>query len=342
MYGTSALAALSTVSFFLAAAPSLAQSRVPDDELGDGQDYPFAVGVPEEARKQSTDLFFEGRKLYRESLFALAAEKYRAALAACSCHHPAAHYNLVLSLVNLDRPVEMYENLIASMDNGLELLSKERFEQAKNFKVLLEKQLVAVDLRCDVPGAKVTLDGRTVLNGPGRYRGMERPGLHTVLAVKEGTYPNQVIRQMDGGQKVALNLELRTEEELTVYERRWPAWKPWAVLGAGAVVALAGGGLQYAAYKTGREADNSLRPCANCSPRHDVTLQHDRATALRSLAIVGYSAGGAAIATGAVLAYLNRAKSHRAPYDVDVKPDAVVVVPALDNDSLGLLANCRF
>lgn len=326
---------------FLHSAPSFAQ-KAPDEDVPAHKDLPWAVGVGEETRKAATELFLEARRLYQDSLFAPAADKYRAGLALCKCHHPAAHYNLMLSLVNLDRPIEMYDNLMASMENGLERLSRERYEQAKNFKVLLEKQLVAIDLRCDVPGAKVTFDGRTVLTGPGQYRSMERPGMHTVLALKDGMHPNQVIRQMDGGQEIALNLELKTEEELTVYERRWPSWKPWAVMGVGAAVALAGGVLHYAAFEAGRAADKSIGACSGCGPRDDFTQRHDHAMAQRNAAIVGYSVGGAAMAAGAVLAYLNRARSHLEPYNVDVEPTAAAAAPVLDSHSLGLLASCKF
>ena len=345
MFSRKTVPLLGSIFLFLFGAPSEAQTAPVDDDLVAHKEYPWAKGVSEEARKESTRLFFEARRHYHDSLFALAADKYRAALAACNCHHPAAHYNLVLSLVNLDRPVEMYENLIAAMENGLERLSKERFEQAKNFKVLLEKQLVAIDLRCDVPGAKVTIDGRQVLTPPGRYRGMERPGVHTVLAFKHGMVTNQVFRQMDGGQKIALSMDLKTEEELTVYERRWAAWKPWTLLGAGAAVALAGGGLHYAAIKQTQAADRGVVDCSGCGPRRDLTHERLNAATMEKVAIVGYSVGGAAIATGAVLAFLNRAKTHMRPYEVDVAPappeqqPKLGIVPLLDSHSLALLAN---
>jgi hypothetical protein len=342
------LAACLASPILLHSAPSFAQ-EVPDDDVPAHpahKEYPWAAGVGEETRKAATELFLEARRLYQDSLFAPAAEKYRAGLALCKCHHPAAHYNLMLSLVNLDRPIEMYDNLVASMENGLERLSKERYEQAKNFKVLLEKQLVAIDMRCDVPGAKVTFDGRTVLTGPGQYRGMERPGMHTVLALKEGMHPNQVIRQMNGGQRIALNLELKTEEELTVYERRWPAWKPWAVVGAGAVVALASGALHYAAFKSSRASDSLVVACGGCGPRLDIVRDGERSATMEKVAIGGYAAGGAAMVTGVVLAYLNRAKSRVRHYDVDAPPahDAPsIVVAPIPNPSLsGVAAHVYF
>ncbi len=333
-----------SAALLLVAAPSVAQ-RVPDDGVDIPQEKPWSKGVPLEARAAASDLFQEGRKLYRESLFVLAADQYRAALARCNCHHPAIHYNLMLSLVNLDRPIEMYENLIASMDNGLSILSKERFEQAKNFKVLLEKQLVQLHLRCDVPGAQVTFDGRPLLTPPGEFRGMVRPGMHTILATKDGLVTNEVIRQLDGGQKVALTLDLRTEEELTEYRRLWPTWKPWALVGAGAAIALAGGGLQYAAVKKARAADSSVVACSGCGPRPDLVEASGRAATMEKIAIAGYAAGGAALATGAILAYVNRAKAQVRHYDVDTpaaQEPRVAVAPVLDPHSPGVMAQAQF
>jgi hypothetical protein len=335
------------IVLLLLSATSAAQ-KMPDDDVDVPQEKPWSKGVPLEARTAASELFQEGRKLYRESLFVLAAEKYRAALARCNCHHPAIHYNLMLSLVNLDRPIEMYENLMASMENGLAILSKERFEQAKNFKVLLEKQLVALDVRCDVPGAKVTFDGRPLLESPGRFNGMVRPGLHTILAAKDGMVPNQVLRQLDGGQKVALNLELKSEEELTVYERRWPAWKPWAVVGAGSAVALVGAGLYYVGRTKATSSDDPMRSqCPEGCRLPPLGQEQQRADGerLQKLALGAFALGGAAILTGAVLGYLNRPQTTLRRYEPDVSTAAVPAVsiaPLLDKDARGVVAAGTF
>ena len=272
----------------------------------------WPAGGPKESREAVQALVSEGNSLLNQSLFVPAAAKYREALK--QCNHPALHYNLALALMNLDQPIEMYEQLTAATRWGPEPIEKERFTQARNYATLLERQLVRLKVRCDVQGAQVTFDGQPLLSAPGEFEGMVRPGFHSVNATKESLYPNEVRRLMAGGETLSLNLDLKTEEELTEYRRRWPVWKPWVVFAAGAVVALTGGALQYFGAKKVADFDAQLVDC----PRGcDGGPGRDQGVRMQQFAIGAYAAGGAALVTGAVLAIVNREKVFRRPYDVD-------------------------
>ncbi len=257
-------------------------------------------GGPRQTRAAVQSLVTEGNDLLNQSIFVAAADKYREALK--RCNHPALHYNLALALMNLDQPVEMYEHLVAATRFGADPIEKDRFLQARNYVTLLEKQLVHLKVRCGVEGAQVTLDGRSLFAAPGEFDGRVRPGLHSIIATKEGLHPNEVQRQLDGGQAVALSLELKPVEELTEYRRRWPAWKPWTLAGAGALVAAAGGGLDYFGQKKVRDFDARVLACNGCNagPARDQGLRMQR------VAVGAFAVGGAALAAGVVLAILNR------------------------------------
>jgi hypothetical protein len=306
-----------------------------------GGDHEWSLGVPLERRATARALFQSGRELLHESLTIAAAEKFREALKAWD--HPGIHYNLALALMAQDRPLELREHLIAAQRYGPWPIKEHRFEHAKTYLALLESQMVKLRIRCDVPGAHVSLDGEPLFTPPGEVERWARAGSHVVTAAKDGYVANQVARVLSPGARVGLELKLNTQEELTVYERRWPAWKPWAVMGAGAGVALAGGALHYAAFMKFKAADKSIGNCQlNCGARRDLTLAHDRAEAMQTAAVASYSVGGAAIVAGGVLAYLNRARPHIRPYSVDVHAEPLVIAPAVDAHSLGLLANGRF
>src|SRR5438128_85746 len=69
---------------------------------------PWAHGVAEAEQKAALGLFREANILLNDGLFARAADQYRAALK--HWDHPAIHYNLALALVNLDQPVDAFDN----------------------------------------------------------------------------------------------------------------------------------------------------------------------------------------------------------------------------------------
>ncbi len=144
-----------------------ADNRAKEPELRD--DRPWAKGVSEAKREEAIALFRRGNELLKDSVFVKAAATYRQALAAWD--HPAIHYNLVLALLNLDQPEEVYEHLEAAMKYGPAPIEQDKFEQAKAYKNLVAKQLSELDVRCDVAGATVTLDGRPLFTAPGHYQG---------------------------------------------------------------------------------------------------------------------------------------------------------------------------
>lgn len=305
---------------------------------------PWSAGVPEEARTRAEALFREANELLKESVVVLAAARYREALS--HWDHPNIHYNLALALMNLDQPVETREHLVAAMRHGPEPLQRERYEHARNYLALLDKQLAHARIRCDVPGARVELDGRVLFVGPGEFDGYVRAGRHTLIASREGLVTNQGVRDFAGGSSVELDLPLKSLAELTRTERRWRTWIPWAVVGAGAAVALGGGALQYAAQEKVDYVDreSALRCPTGCDtePSALASARSD-ATTLEALAVGAYGVGGAAVAAGAVLVFLNRGHSRVLPYDETVpSPVRVGVAPILDPDALGVAFTLRF
>lgn len=307
------------------------------------EERPWAQGVPADKQKAALELFRAGNTLLKESVFVRAAEKYRQALALWD--HPAIHYNLALALLNLDQPIEVHEHLVAAMRYGAAPLDNEKFENAKSYKTLIEKQLARVEFRCDTPGASVTMDGQVLFVAPGRYEGMVRPGAHTIVATKQGYLPTDVSRTLLPGEVTKLDLKLYTSEELTRYRRSWSAWKPWAVLGAGAAVAVGGGLLHMQARTSFRDFDAGIQACGGCVPEPGVADLRTRGDSLQKVAIGTYALGGAAVAAGAVLVYLNRPQSYRiTPTEAmsEQGEQSVSVAPLFGGGERGVLATFRF
>lgn len=270
---------------------------------------PWAKGVALERQRTALALFREGNARLKESVFIQAAAKYREALRAWD--HPAIHYNLVLALFYLDQPLEVREHLAAALRYGPEPLEADKFEQAKAYKTLVERQLARVQLRCDEPGAEVVMDGRTLFVAPGAWEDYVRPGPHTIVAKKPEYLTQEVSRTLGAGESSGFDLRLYKASELTRYRRRWPAKMPWTVVAAGAAAGLAGGGLHYAAARSLQSYDRAVEARGGSAPEADLVARRTRGEVMQGFAIGCYAAGGAALLTGAVLAYLNRLQPYQ-------------------------------
>jgi hypothetical protein len=270
----------------------------------------------------------------REGLFVNAVEAYRQALAGWD--HPAIHYNLALALLNLDQPVEVYQHMEAAIRYGPEPLDAQKFEYARSIKTLLEKQLAWVEISCELPGATVTMDGKTLFVAPGRFRGLVRSGMHSILATHEGYETDDQSRALLPGERVTFAL---APAEI-VFKRKWPVWMPWAVMSAGAAVAAGGGFFHVRARDDFRAFDAGVTECGGCVPEPRLADTRARGFLQQKLAVSTYTLGGAALVGGVVLAFLNQPQPHR------IKPGQgdkrVTVVPLLGGGANGILTTFRF
>jgi hypothetical protein len=302
-------------------------------------DRPWAKGISQDQQRAAVALFEAGNGLLKESIFLKAVENYRKALALWD--HPGIHYNLALALLNLDQPIEVHEHLIAAMAYGPEPLENEKFEYARNYKTLVEKQLARVEITCDSPGAVVTMDGQKLFVAPGRYAGMVRPGAHSILATREGYVPSDMSRTILPGETTKLDLKLYTNDDLIQYRRRWPAATPWLVVGSGLAVAAGSGWMHMQARDNLGTFDRGIVACGGCLLTPSLADTLNRGKTLQTAAIGGYALGGAALVTGAVLVYLNQPE----PYRVDPKDKQLEVVgisPVLSGETRGVQALFRF
>ncbi|MBN8231000.1 hypothetical protein JYK02_26120 [Corallococcus macrosporus] len=302
------------------------------------EDRPWAKDISREDQDATLALFGEGNALLKESIFVQAVEKYRQALARWD--HPAIHYNLALALMNLDQPVEVHEHLVAALRYGPAPLEKEKYEYARNYKTLVEKQLARVDITCATPGATVTMDGQPLFVAPGRYQALVRPGAHSIVATMTGYVPSDQSRTLLPGETTTLDLKLFTSDDLIRYKRRWSAAMPWLVMGAGMAVAGGSAFLHMQSRDHFRAFESGIAECGGCVPPTAVADERSQGNLMQTGAIAGYAVGGAVLVTGAVLAVLNQPK----PYRIEPGQEAatVQVTPLLGAGSGGAVATFRF
>jgi PEGA domain len=323
-------------------APAVSDEADVGDESGFEGVRPWSLTVSPDERRAARALFLEGNRLFRVPLFARAVAQYRAAIA--KWKHPAFYFNLALAQINLDDNVAARESLERAMVYGPEPLGDERFQEARKQLRDLERTLGKIRISCPTKGAEVTLDGDILFTGPGTYENWIEAGDHEVTAKKSGYLSEARKVTVPKAMKQEVDLRLITLNEASDKNRRWAVWKPWVVIAAGTAAAVTGGvfhsraAASYEAY----DDDFLLLPCVTnegspgCAkgdipPSLDKRL--DRAALQQKIAIGAYAAGGAILATGAVLLYMNR------PRTIEEAPRAgqITIAPDLSPTSLGFV-----
>jgi hypothetical protein len=324
-----------------------AASNDNDNDLGQAADRPWARDVPPERQRAARDLFFEGNALVRESLFVQAVPKYEQALELWD--HPGIHYNLALALLNLDQPLTLRRHLLAATQYGAESLGSDKYLRATQYLDLVEKQLTKLVVECAQPNVRVSLDGDLLFTGPGRFEDFIRPGQHAITASSEGYEPSENSLKLVPGDTRTVRLKLYKEEDWVHYTRRWDFWGPVVVTGVGAAVLTTGGFLYWHGEQTIRDYDDQVRnQCGidGCGENPKLGAMRDRAERLQVAGVVGMAVGGAALATGGVLLYLNRITTYRVdPNERDAQELAeseLTFTPTFGPGFAGLAGTGRF
>jgi len=292
--------------------------------------------------------FRQGNAQLNDGFFVKAVERYREALS--HWNHPAIHYNAALALINLDQPIEVFDELSKAMTYGAEPLGdKEKFDRAKGYMKLVEGQLADIEVSCDKIGAKVSVDGKEVFIAPGKFTQKVKVGKHTFYADKQGYNARITAPYIGPGEKFRIELKLYTAEELTRYHRKWQnTWFPYVVAGAGAVVGLVAGGLELSAQSSYDQFNTKVAACntmsAGClTSTPGITSLRDSGDTKRTIGYVGYGIAGAAIATGAVLLWVNR----RQPYQISAEeleptPAPIAIAPIVSPEMAGAMVQGHF
>ncbi len=318
---------------------------------------PWADGVSQEDQDAAIELFGEGTRLLKEAFFTKAVDLYRQALARWD--HPAIHFNLAKALMNLDQPVEAYNHLEMSMKYGGAPLDEDQIEQVTRYRGLLyETELAEITVTATEPGAAVSLNGTLIFRAPGTWKGVVRPDNVTVLASKEGYQTTQVKPKLVAGTRQDISLTLLPIEDSVKYERAFSNAIPWTVIGTGALL-LAGGGIaNWQASSKYSEYDDAIDKCnadtavpiiddngkdtggrlSGCMPTSEINDMKSSGELMETLSLVGYFAGGAVLATGFVLLWVNREK----PVAVEGTIEQVTILPYIGPDGAGVSANIGF
>ena len=279
----------------------------PAETFASAEPKPWAAGVSQDEQTLAFALFDQGNTEFLELRYAQALAKYREAIK--HWDHPAIRFNIAVCLINLEQPLEAFDNLERALKYGAAPLGEDVRGQALTYRKLLLSQLAHVKLSCKEPGASVALDGKQLFIAPGSAELDVLPGEHLVVAIKPGFQTASEKIDLRPGKELSLDVRLVGFRSATVTTRRWAQWKPWVVLGAGAVVA--GGGAVMFGFAQSNMSDYdstvvSECPCTAAQSRElDLQGYLNRARAQEVVAYSLFAVGGSVLAVGIVGVILN-------------------------------------
>ncbi|GAB4559912.1 MAG: hypothetical protein Tsb0020_06140 [Haliangiales bacterium] len=345
IFGLTTSAAAQARDGVIGAKPGESRTQEVDRAIADSSELAWARDVPLETRRRAYRTFIDGNESMKEGLFPAGAAKYEQALALWD--HPAFHYNLAVARMNLDRPVDAYHGFQRAQQHGPRPISRDKYDQASYYLKLLRNQLAELEITCDEPGAAVSVDNTLAFIGPGTERVLVRPGKHSVEARKDGRDNATEGVTLDAGETHSVSLVLLYPEHLRTV-RRWPAWIPWATLGASAAVAASGVYFDWRSSRTFDQFDREVndvcgmsRGCREESIPQAVRDKLDSASANQWAARVIYATGLVGVISSTALIYLNREQLVRERINPN-KLERLSITPTVDGERVFIDARLRF
>jgi hypothetical protein len=314
--------------------------------------------VPKVSEDCAQAAFHQGNDLLNNGLFPQSVARYREALKCWD--HPAIHYNLALALINLDQPIDVFDQLNLAVQYGSDPLGQDKYDHAKEYLKLVAGQLADVEVSCTMAGAKIAVDGKDAFVAPGTFKAKVRVGKHTFYGEKEGYNARVTAPFIGPGETFRIELKLYTAEELTRYRCKWNCGSktPYFVLGGAALAAIIGGVVDFSAKSSYNDFNTAVAKCnadATAKDPHSGCViasnpglldMRNSGNSKRTIAYVGYGVAGAAVATGAVLLWLNRREAYQ------IKPEqleeekterpSVSFAPLVSPDMAGAMVLGRF
>lgn len=273
-------------------------------------DPPWAAGVSVEKRAQADQIFREGNELFAQQAWTAALDKYEQAVALVD--HPLIRFNMAVALIRLDRLLEASEQLERALRYGDSPFSPELYQQARDYRSLVDGRVGSIEASCDQPGTRITLDGKPWFESPGTKKERTLAGVHRLVAERAGylTISREVV--VTGGNVAQAKLRLVPLDSAVTFQYPYDRWIPYSITGGGAALALAGLGV----WLSGRSAmdryeSDFRRDCpdgcaANLADNQTLAGERDKAELKGEIGATMMIAGGAVTIGGVIFTVLDR------------------------------------
>jgi len=269
---------------------------------------PWATGVSAENQQAALSEFHKGNEFFAERRYALAMQHYRTAVG--HWEHPAIHFNMTVCLIHMDQPIDALRHIGHALAFEAAPLGDDLHAQALTYNKLLRDRLGHLTVTTRHHGAKVSLDGKPLLDGPATQVQVLMPGRHQIVATLDGHVTHTEEVDVVAGEPRSVDVALIRLGEATEYERPMSSWVPWAVMGSGALVALVGLGVRSLATARLEAYDRGVaiecpQGCATDDLPASIRDDKQSGELLDATALVTMGVGGAGLLTGLTLLVLN-------------------------------------
>jgi tetratricopeptide (TPR) repeat protein len=320
MIRTVAAAGLAALVLVLGLGSARAQAVPADDEPWDRQ-------ASAEARQRAQALFTQAITKHQQLLLGEALQLYEQALALWD--NPRFRWNLALVLESLGQYLRAHEQLERAHRWGAALGAERLRNVDEKMRALETKRLARIETHSEEPSAEITLDGQPWPRDAGRRSKLVLPGQHYIAARKPGYLPVTRSVYVKAGEQARVALLM--DKDRFLEKRRWTAWKPWVVVGAGVAVAAMGAELERRAF-----VDRAAAKAMNLTSDSDLFR---RAELEHGFGIGAIAAGGTALAVGLALTWLNQPRAYRAEARA---PSKIELTPILSPQRAELSVRIRF
>ncbi|WP_428263648.1 PEGA domain-containing protein [Haliangium sp.] len=306
----------------------------------DLSDAAWATEVSDEDQAQALDDFYRGLDLHEQLLFEDAAEAYQRAIERWP--HPKFLLYRSHALSKQGEPLAAHQLLQQVLSADPRALAPSEHDLARSIeRDLLARELAAITVRCDEPGAEVTVNGQPWFTGPGTHRSVVRAGAYVVAVDKPGYVTVTRSVTLRRGEWSLIEPRLVPERDAVLTHRRWHAWLPWIITATGVVATGAGAGLytlsnQHLDTIQRRVADAC--EAGDCGSVAEQSL-YRRAQIERTAGIATLAAGGATLTAALVMHYLNR--TIHSP-NQDAGSSELEMRPLIAPDGAGMSLRLRF
>lgn len=307
----------------------------PTVERPAGPEKPWEKGITPEKRKQAQALLNQGSGFYSKGQYAEALTWFQKAIKIWD--HPAIRFNIGVCLVHLTQPVAAYANILQALKySKAPFKNQDHFRQAESYRKLLKGQLGRLRVVCKEPGAMVTLDGKELFKAPGEATRVLKPGKHQIVASKKKLITSTRSIVLLPGKVMTVRLKLLSLKAAVKMKRRWKRWIPWTVLGAGALGALVGLPLFFAAKADYTKYDQQVKDICSVLPYGGCTSSQlpqstkdidKRGDAKYHSSLALFAVGGAVAVAGVVLVILNQPRAVR-PREAPAPKTTMTVIPS--------------
>lgn len=264
---------------------------------------PWSRATSQADQEQARAMYRRALDMMKDGRFTEAGDVLRSALA--RWQHPNIRLHLAKVLLELGRPAEAHDVVSEIYQYGPAVLGCERHRNVQDLRTRLQSRVARLVIRCDLPGATITIDGK--------MRSNATCGREIVLDAGE----HQLVVEKQGHKTITRDFKLvERDVERVDLTSHAPERHPWVkpVFGVGTATAAAGAGLWLMAR--GKvdtlETQLALCPATGCIGVQAESLRtlQRRANRQRNASFTAMTIGAAvATVSGAAWLYF-RSKPH--------------------------------